>query len=47
MLGVLVIANGGGSVYWFAGFRPAGGVAIGIDFEADQLNAGLACLARC
>src|SRR5487761_1527949 len=33
-----------GSVYWFAGFRPAGGVAVGIDFEADPLNAGLACL---
>ena len=44
MLGVLVIRTGAGSVYWFAGFRPAGGVAIGIDFEADPLNAGLACL---
>ena len=44
MLGALVIRTSAGSVYWFAGFRPAGGVVIGIDFEADQLNAGLACL---
>ena len=32
-------------VYWFAGFRPAPGIAIGIDFEAGPLSAGLACLA--
>src|ERR1700729_2833629 len=44
MLGALVIRTSAGSVYWFAGFRPSGGVVIGIDFEADPLNAGLACL---
>jgi multicomponent Na+:H+ antiporter subunit D len=44
MLGILTYRTGAGSVYWFAGFRPAGGVVIGIDFEADQLSAGLACL---
>ncbi len=33
----------GDSVYWFAGFRPVRGVAIGIDFEAGPLSAGLAC----
>jgi multicomponent Na+:H+ antiporter subunit D len=33
---------GGDQVYWFAGFRPARGVAIGIDFEAGSLSAGLA-----
>jgi multicomponent Na+:H+ antiporter subunit D len=44
MLGVLALRTSAGSVYWFAGFRPAGGVAVGIDFEADPLNAGLACL---
>jgi multicomponent Na+:H+ antiporter subunit D len=44
MLGVLVLRTTSGSVYWFAGFRPSGGVAVGIDFEADPLNAGLACL---
>src|SRR5215475_4070528 len=32
------------STYWFAGFRPVRGVAIGIDFEAGPLSAGLACL---
>ncbi|HEX4830496.1 MAG TPA: proton-conducting transporter membrane subunit [Trebonia sp.] len=30
------------SVYWFAGFRPAGGVALGIDFVADPFACGLA-----
>jgi multicomponent Na+:H+ antiporter subunit D len=44
MLLFLVIRTGAGSVYWFAGFRPSGGVAIGIDFEADPFSAGLACL---
>jgi multicomponent Na+:H+ antiporter subunit D len=33
------------SVYWFAGFRPSHGVAIGIDFVATPLAAGLGCLA--
>jgi multicomponent Na+:H+ antiporter subunit D len=32
-------------VYWFAGFRPARGIVIGIDFEVQSLSAGLACLA--
>jgi multicomponent Na+:H+ antiporter subunit D len=44
MLLLLAFRTTSGSVYWFAGFRPAGGVALGIDFEADPLNAGLACL---
>jgi multicomponent Na+:H+ antiporter subunit D len=44
MLLVLVLRTSGGAVYWFAGFRPTGGVAVGIDFEADPLNAGLACV---
>jgi len=35
----------GDSVYWFAGFRPSHGVAIGIDFDAGTLSAGLAVLA--
>jgi multicomponent Na+:H+ antiporter subunit D len=35
----------GDAVYWFAGFRPAHGVAIGIDFAVGPVNAGLACLA--
>jgi multicomponent Na+:H+ antiporter subunit D len=45
MLVFLVIrTDRGDSVYWFGGFRPVGGVVIGIDFEAGQLSAGLACL---
>ncbi|MBV8599752.1 MAG: NADH-quinone oxidoreductase subunit D, partial [Actinobacteria bacterium] len=32
-------------VHWFGGWRPRGGVAIGIDFVADPLGAGLAALA--
>jgi len=32
------------STYWFAGFRPVAGVAIGVNFEAGPLSAGLACL---
>jgi len=35
---------GGDQVYWFAGFRPSRGIAIGIDFEAGPLSAGLASL---
>jgi multicomponent Na+:H+ antiporter subunit D len=35
----------GDVVYWFAGFRPSHGVAIGIDFAAGPLSAGLASLA--
>ncbi|MBV9205006.1 MAG: NADH-quinone oxidoreductase subunit D [Actinobacteria bacterium] len=42
---IMVRTAGGDQVYWFAGFRPARGVAIGIDFEAGALSAGLASLA--
>jgi multicomponent Na+:H+ antiporter subunit D len=46
MLAVIMVRTAGGDeVYWFAGFRPARGVVIGIDFEAGSLSAGLACLA--
>ena len=31
--------------YWFGGFRPHHGIAIGVDFEVGPLSAGLACLA--
>jgi multicomponent Na+:H+ antiporter subunit D len=44
LLFLLFRTKGGDSVYWFAGFRPVRGVAIGIDFEAGPLSAGLACL---
>ncbi len=42
---VMARAAGRGQVYWFAGFRPVHGVAIGVDFAVGPLNAGLACLA--
>jgi multicomponent Na+:H+ antiporter subunit D len=46
MLAVIVARTAhGDSVYWFAGFRPSHGIAIGIDFAAGPLSAGLACLA--
>ena len=46
MLAVIMARTAGGDqVYWFAGFRPARGVVIGIDFEVGPLSAGLACLA--
>ena len=46
MLGVIMIRTAhGDQVYWFAGFRPSHGIAIGIDFEAQPISAGLACLA--
>ncbi len=42
---IMVRTADGDQVYWFAGFRPVRGVAIGIDFEAGSLSAGLAALA--
>jgi multicomponent Na+:H+ antiporter subunit D len=46
MLAVIMVRTyGGDQTYWFAGFHPARGIAIGIDFEAGSLSAGLACLA--
>ncbi len=42
---IAIRAAHGDSVYWFAGFRPSRGVAIGIDFDAGTLSTGLAVLA--
>ena len=42
---IMARASGGEQVYWFAGFRPSHGIAIGIDFAVDPLSAGLACMA--
>ena len=44
---IMVRTAGGDQVYWFAGFRPARGIAIGIDFEAGSLSAGLAAWPPC
>jgi multicomponent Na+:H+ antiporter subunit D len=46
MLAVIMARTAhGDAVYWLAGFRPSHGIAIGIDFAAGPLSAGLACLA--
>ena len=42
---IMIRTTRGDQVYWFAGFRPAHGVSIGIDFEVQPISAGLACLA--
>ena len=41
---VLVRSVGSPFVYWFGGWRPRNGVALGISFSADPLGAGLALL---
>ena len=46
ILGVLAVRTAhGDAVYWFGGFRPSHHVAIGIDFVAGPVPAGLGCLA--
>ena len=46
VLGVITVrSTRGDAIYWFAGFRPSHGIAIGIDFAASPLNAGLGLLA--
>jgi multicomponent Na+:H+ antiporter subunit D len=42
---IMIRVAGHDETYWFAGFRPHHGIAIGIDFEVGPLSAGLACLA--
>ena len=45
LLVIMVRTAGGDQVYWFAGFRPVHGAAIGVAFAAGPLSAGLASLA--
>ncbi len=45
LLVLMVKTAHGDEIYWFAGFRPSHGIAIGIDFSVGPLSAGLACLA--
>ena len=46
MLAVLMTRVAHGDlIYWFAGFRPRHGIAIGIDFAPGELSTGLACIA--
>ena len=42
---LLVHAWGGSVVYWFGGWRPRDGLAVGIAFVVDPMGAGLACFA--
>lgn len=41
---LFVDAGRGQLVYWFAGWHPSHGVALGIDFAVDQLGAGMAAM---
>lgn len=45
--GAVLLASSGAHplVYWFGGWRPAGGIAIGIDFVVDPFSAALVLLA--
>jgi multicomponent Na+:H+ antiporter subunit D len=45
LIAILVQVAHRDQVYWFAGFHPKHGVAIGIDYAVGPLNAALACLA--
>src|SRR5205085_9607179 len=44
---VLVHSGPRDQVYWFAGWHPRGGVALGVSFVADPFGAGMAVLALC
>jgi multicomponent Na+:H+ antiporter subunit D len=45
MCGLLVAHVGGGlTVYWFGGFHPRHGIAVGISFSVDRMGAGMATL---
>ncbi|MBO0802037.1 MAG: NADH dehydrogenase [Nocardiopsaceae bacterium] len=44
ILGFLIFRTDHSGSYWFAGFHPAHGIAVGIEFTIGPLNAGLACL---
>jgi multicomponent Na+:H+ antiporter subunit D len=41
---ILLARTGGLEVYWFGGWEPRDGVALGIDFAIDSVGAGLATL---
>jgi multicomponent Na+:H+ antiporter subunit D len=43
---ILMVASAGRPlIYWFSGWRPAGGMVIGIDYAVGPLGAGMASLA--
>jgi multicomponent Na+:H+ antiporter subunit D len=41
---LMVSSAGRPMIYWFSGWRPAGGMAIGIDYAVGPLGAGMASL---
>lgn len=45
LLYIVLVTRAGDVVYWFGGFRPRRGIAIGIDFAVGPLNGALAALA--
>jgi multicomponent Na+:H+ antiporter subunit D len=43
---ILMVASAGRPmIYWFSGWRPAGGMVIGVDYAVGPLGAGMASLA--
>jgi multicomponent Na+:H+ antiporter subunit D len=42
---LMVVSAGHPMIYWFSGWRPAGGMVIGIDYAVGPLGAGMASLA--
>ena len=44
MCALLTLKTGGLTVYWFGGFHPRAGVAVGISFAVDSIGAGMATL---
>jgi multicomponent Na+:H+ antiporter subunit D len=43
---ILMVASAGHPmIYWFSGWRPAGGMVIGVDYAVGSLGAGMASLA--
>ena len=45
LVGIMIRVAHHDETYWFGGFRPHHGIAIGVDFEVGPLSAGLAALA--
>jgi formate hydrogenlyase subunit 3/multisubunit Na+/H+ antiporter MnhD subunit len=46
-LTLILVASSAGHpmIYWFSGWRPSGGMVIGIDYAVGPLGAGMASLA--
>ena len=46
-LTLILVASGAGRpmIYWFSGWRPSGGMVIGVDYAVSPLGAGMASLA--